>query len=78
MNKNHLKVKATDFQYPTDEEWRESEKQFPSLTNFGFEFKSEIGLFFGQKTTLTEIPHEVNLYWWDVTMTNKIGKLKLA
>lgn len=78
MKKDNLKVIAADFQYPTEEEWKESEKQFPSLTNFGFEFKSEIGLIFGQKTPLTEIPREVNLYWWDISMTNKIGKLKLA
>lgn len=78
MNKNHLKVKATDFQYPTDEEWRESEKQFPNLTNFGFEYKNETKLFLELKTPLPEIPREVNLYWWDISMTNKIGKLKLA
>ena len=62
MKKDNLKVKATDFQYPTEEEWRESEKQFPNLTNFGFEYKYETKLFIELKTPLAEIPREVNLY----------------
>ena len=78
MNKTNLKVKTTDFQYPTEEEWRESEKQFPNITNFGFEYKSEFHLLFGQKTLPSEIPREANLYYWDISMNNKIGKLKLA
>jgi hypothetical protein len=64
--------------YPSKEEWLESEKQFPDIRNFGFPYKREFELIFGSKIPLNEKPRESNLYWWDLCLTNKIGKLKLA
>lgn len=76
--KKGITYKATDFQYPTKEERKEFNKEYPKLTAFGFSHKSELESFFKNNLEIDEVSRESNLFWWDNCLQNRLGKLHEA
>ncbi len=68
-------VKAEDFRYPTKEEIEAAGEKYPELGNLGFEEKNDIEMILEKGNSFYKTNKEVNLFWWDVSLLNKLGKL---
>ncbi|MCD4819108.1 MAG: hypothetical protein K8S23_10495 [Candidatus Cloacimonetes bacterium] len=75
---NTFEIKANEFKYPSKEERCIAKVDFPNFSNFGFEYKSEFVSILKEGKTLFETNRSNNLYWWDICLQNKIGKLNNA
>lgn len=75
MGKKNIIIKADDFKYPSIKEREIAQKDYPQIDFFGFEYKSEIEAILNEKMTLEEASRNANLYWWDICLRNRLGKL---
>lgn len=78
MKANTIIIKSEDFKYPSKTERTEAGVRFPSLKNFEFEYKNGIESILKNEKSYYETNKEVNLYWWDNCILNKLGKLNNA
>lgn len=76
MKTNEIIILSSDYQYPTKEERLLASLAYPTIENFGFEYKNEFQLFFDDQKKNNEVKREVDLYHWDTCFLNKLGKLR--
>lgn len=74
MPKSIIYHKASDFKYPTKEERKLANSNYPKLRNFGFEYVNEIISIF-DNNPMEEVHKKSSLYYWDLCLLNKLGKL---
>lgn len=72
MNKI-ITIKTSDYKYPTYEEKKFANENYPELRNFGFEDVTPRELFF--KETLKAYYKKSHLFEWDNCLLNRLGKL---
>lgn len=69
-----MTYKSEDFKYPSFEERKEAAIGYPSIRNFGFKEYS-IATLFNNPHDLHIAKKEADLFYWDLCLTNKLGKL---
>lgn len=67
-------LKSSDYKYPSTEERKDVESNYPRIENFGFEYVSEIKSIF-DNNPLESVKRESYLFHWDICLLNKLGKL---
>jgi hypothetical protein len=67
-----------DFPFPTNEERLIAYEKCPKMENFGFKCYTDVDLIFHQRKGFNDAKRFVNLFQWDLCLTNKIGKLTEA
>lgn len=77
MSKKEIILKQEYFRYPTENELSLIEEKFSELTHFDFEYVNSFFLAF-KPDSLESLQVKDNLYWWDNTLCNKLGKLRTS
>jgi hypothetical protein len=75
MVKRKVIHKASDFKYPTREERKIANVDYPSLKRFGFEYIEELPLLLSGKMKAIEVTKYSHIFQWDICLLNKLGKL---
>ncbi len=63
------------YKYPTLEERRDYAQKNKKLLRFQFESISLFNSFFNKKTDIEEIYEKNQLYYWNIVLSNRLGKL---
>jgi hypothetical protein len=71
-----METKSEDFKYPTIEERKTANAILPKFSSFKFEYQSGIALIFNRELSPKEIEKRANLFYWDICLGNKFGKLR--
>ncbi len=75
MTKETSVIKADDFKYPSLDERRKANLNYPNLKNFGFKYTSEI-ISILDNYPMEEVKRRSHLYYWDICLLNRLGKLR--
>ncbi len=76
MSKKEIIIKADDYKYPSLDERKEVIKNYPTLTSFGFKYKSGLESLINDELSFDDALKKENLYWWDNCLLNRFGTLK--
>lgn len=77
MNQQVL-IDDTDYQYPTKEERRKVLENYPRISGFGFSYQKNIMEQLDGTEDWDRVSRNENLFWWDISLQNKLGKLQNA
>lgn len=75
MVKKKVIHKASDFKYPTREERKIANADYPALKRFGFENIAELSLLLSGQMKPTKVTKYSHLFQWDICLLNRLGKL---
>jgi hypothetical protein len=75
---NEITFEASDFRYATAEEILSALGNYPTLSNFGFSLPNEAELLFSENPDPNKVLRLNNLFWWDLCLLKKCGKLRNA
>ncbi|MCK0190846.1 hypothetical protein, partial [Arenibacter sp. F20364] len=68
--------KSKHYKYPTLEERNRLKEKLPDFIRFKFDKINPFESIFGLKNTLEETSTKNNLHYWNITLSNRLGKLK--
>lgn len=70
-----ITLRADDFRYPTKEERKKAKERHPELQHFDFKYQHELEAVLVNGKSLKEASSNNNLYWWNICLLNRLGKL---
>ncbi|MCF8716489.1 hypothetical protein JM658_16830 [Joostella atrarenae] len=73
---NKRKIHSKYYKYPTSDERSAIAIKIPTYVRFNFESINIVESVFQLKRPLEEINQKNNLHYWNITLSNRLGKLK--
>lgn len=68
-------MESSDFRYPSFDERKKANIDYPKLMRFGFKDKNELESIIEHKMEFEDVNRDSYLFQWDICLQNKIGKL---